>query len=54
MTMIKKDPSTTLSLLTYELFLTIGPNCIKSDHYTSKKKASNNNFANFKLIKNNH
>ncbi len=42
---IKKGQSATMSLLTYELCLTIEPNCMviidvkaKSDHYTSKKK----------------
>ncbi len=30
MTMLKKGQSATLALLTYELFLTIGPNCMVS------------------------
>ncbi len=60
MTISKKGQSVTLALLTYELFLTIGSNCAiiidvkaKWDHYTYKKKASYNHFANYKLIKNN-
>ncbi len=61
MTMSKKGQSATLALLTYELFLTIRLNCTtiivvkaKWDHYTLKKKAVYNHFANYKLIKNNH
>ncbi len=45
MTISKKGQNATLALLTYELFLTIGPNCmiiievkVKWDHHILKEK----------------